>query len=61
MNIYLAPKSTTWLAHSAEQREMHLANIKGQTFASLISLRSARLLHKSGAMARKNELSFPRF
>lgn len=45
MNIYLAHKSTTWLVHSAEQTEMHLANIKGQTCAFVISLRSAGQLY----------------
>ena len=47
MNIYLAHKSTIWLVHSAEQGEMHLANIKGQNFASVISLRPARQLYWS--------------
>ena len=42
MNIYLVPKSTTWLDHSAEQREMGSANIRGQTFVSVVSRRSAR-------------------
>ena len=47
MNIYLAPKSTTWLNHSTEQKEMGSANIRGQTFASVVSRRSARQFCRS--------------